>query len=66
MKKIRYRVFGIIDFDAESPEIDSVLEHIQGWGDAVIVGVELVDEDAELPKDLQADYEERTVVTSKV
>jgi len=55
-KHIRYRLYGIIDIEADNPdELTDILERIKEVGDAEVVGVELVEPNAKL-SNLQEDF----------
>lgn len=54
--QLRYRIYGIIDLDADDAgEIQDKLESIREIGTAEIVGVEVLSEPSELPE-VTADF----------
>ncbi|KKN86978.1 hypothetical protein LCGC14_0262470 [marine sediment metagenome] len=54
--KVRYRVYGIVDEEAE--DVGSLLEEMRQYGSAYLVETEVVENASKLP-DAEDDFQER-------
>lgn len=54
-QKVRYRIYAMIDCPS-GEGINGVLDRIRDEGEAVIIDVELVDDESECPTDLEEDF----------